>query len=150
VLNAIASKRKFHNSREGELGPSYLRQHSHSAAMFEQIGQQQKGDILIVPAQFGMRHRGRSVRRAREVMCANEFGLGAFAVGCMALTHPERYSRWDELDTDCGGDEYTPVAGDDFSGAPVFGFDDGRVRFVTRWFDNARGRFGSASAFLPQ
>jgi len=47
-------------------------------------------DILVVPAQFGLRHRGRSVRRVREVMNANEFGLGVFAIGIMLLTHPER------------------------------------------------------------
>jgi hypothetical protein len=28
----------------------------------------------------------------------------------MALVHPERYVRWEELDTDCAGDEFAPDA----------------------------------------
>lgn len=152
VLKAVASKRKFHNYREGELGPDRLRQHARTAAMLEQIGEAQKGDILIVPAQYGMRHRGRSVRRARECFGGNEFGLGAFAVGCMAFVHPERYVRWEELDTDCAGDEYSPGADGGFSYAPVFGFDcvRGGLRFDAYGVDSATARYGSVSAFLPQ
>ncbi len=33
----------------------------------------QPGDILIIAAQLGMSHRGRSVRLAREVFVANEW-----------------------------------------------------------------------------
>lgn len=152
VLKTIASKRKFHNYREGELGPGRLRQHGRTAAMLEQIGEQQKGDILIVPAQYGLRHRGRSVRRAREVMVANEFGLGAFAVGCMALVHPERYILWEELDSDCAGDEYAPGADGGFSRAPIFSFRafHGRLGFVMFRVDVASVSYGSVSAFLPQ
>ena len=31
-----------------------------------------------------------------------------------------------------------------------FGFDDGKVRFGACYVDDASGRYGSASAFLPQ
>jgi hypothetical protein len=76
-----------------------------------------------------MRHRGKSVRRARETFASNEFGLGAFAIGCMALVHPERYVRWEELDTDCAGDEFAPDANGVFSEAPIFYFYDDRLGF---------------------
>jgi hypothetical protein len=151
VLATIESKRTFYNYREGKTGPEYLRQHAKTVKAFQKLGDEQKGhDILIVPCQFGLRHRGRSVRRAREVMNSVEFGLGAFAVGIMLLTHPEREVQWEQLHVDCAGDEFAPDADGGFSHAPFFGFFDGRVEFSASWCDRARGLCGSASAFLSQ
>ena len=144
-------KRKFENWREGELGPDYLKQSARTEKMFQTLGDQQKDhDILVVSAQFGLRHRGRSVRRAHEVMNSNEFGLGAFAVGIMLLTHPERLMNYDDLCVDCAGDEYAPEADGIFSGAPIFDFDDGRAGFDAFSFDRAYVNDGSSSAFLSQ
>jgi hypothetical protein len=83
-------------------------------------------------------------------MNAVEFGLGAFAVGCMLLTHPEREVKWEQLHMDCAGDEFAPDADGDFSRAPVFFFSDGKVGFGAYWFDRARDGYGSVSGFLPQ
>ena len=150
VLAMIGSKRKFYNYRDGQLGAEYLRQHARTAKMFQKLGREQKDhDILVVPAQFGLRHKGRSVRRAREVFAGNEFGLGAFAIGIMILTHPEREVQWEQLHVDCAGDEFDPVADGAFSGAPLFRFGVGRVGFVAYWYGSARGSCGSASAFVP-
>ena len=151
VLAMIASKRKFYSYREGKLGAEYLRQHGKTVKMIQKLGDEQKDfDILVVPAQFGLRHKGRSVRRAREVLAANEFGLGAFAVGIMLLIHPEREVQWEQLHVDCVGDEFVPDADGDFSGAPIFYFSGGVVEFLARWFGYAYGGYGSASAFLSQ
>ena len=127
-------KGKFKNRREGELGPDDLKQTARTeVTMFETLGYEQKDhDILVVAAQFGLRHRGRSVRRAREVMQVNEFGLGAFAVGIMILTHPERLMHDDDLCIDCAGDEYTAKAGDDVSRAPLFYFEADRCLSAAR------------------
>jgi len=146
-----AQSGKFYNYREGRLGPQYLRQHAKTAKAFQKLGDEQKDyDILVVPDQFGFLHRGRSVRRAREVMNANQFGLGAFAVGIMLLTHPERLQHYDDLWIDCAGDEYAPVADGDFSGAPCFVFHGGEVGLGAFWVDRAYDYFGSASGFSPQ
>ncbi len=140
----------LNNYREGEITPRQLRQHVRTLQAFEQIAETQKGDILIIPVQYGIRHRGRSVRRARECFGTNEFGLGAFAVGSMALTHPERYVRWEQLHTDCAGDEFAPDADGDFSGSPVFLFVVGRLEFLTGVVSHAYVPYGSVSGFLPQ
>jgi len=151
VLATIASKRKFYNYRDGQLGAEYLRQHEKSVKMFQKLGDEQKDhDILVVPAQFGLRHKGRSVRRAREVFVGNEFGLGAFAIGIMLLTHPEREVQWDQLHVDCAGDEFSPDADGGFSRAPVFDFGGGEVKFSAGWLNSANGFYGSASGFLPR
>jgi hypothetical protein len=153
VLDLIKQTRNgaFYNYREGELGPNQLRQSAKAKSVFQKLGDEQKDqDILVVPAQFGIRHRGRSVRRAREVMNANECGLGAFAIGIMLLTHPERLKHYDDLWIDCAGDEFAPDADDGFSESPYFKFDGGRVRFDAGDVGSACGSYGSASVCLPQ
>jgi hypothetical protein len=68
----------------------------------------------------------------------------------MLLTHPEREVQWEQLHVDCAGDEFAPDADGDFSDAPIFGFDGGKVKFYADWFGNAHGSYGSASAFVSQ
>jgi hypothetical protein len=150
VLELIASKRDFQNYRKGELGPDRLQEGSKKTSMMKIIGRKQKSDILVVPAQLGMKYRGSSVRRAREIFGKNEFGFGAFEVGIIALTHPDRFVRFDELDTDCPGDEYAPGAGRVFSKAPLFLFFDGKLRFGTSGVSVVFDRYGSVSGFVPQ
>jgi hypothetical protein len=154
VLDMIKQTRggKFYNYRDGQLGPERLRQTAKTTGVFQKLGDEQKDhDILVVPAQFGIRHRGRSVRRAREVFASNEFGLGAFAIGIMILTHPERLMNYDDLWIDCPGDEYDDPGSDvRFGRAPFFGFRVGGVAFGASWFGAARGVYGSASGFVPQ
>lgn len=149
VLKVIASKRKFYHYRDGQLGAEYLRQHAKTAKMFQKLGDEQKDhDILVVPAQFGLRHRGRSVRRAREFFVAGEFGLGAFAIGIMLLTHPERQVQWEQLHVVCAGDEFDSHANSVFSSAPFFCFDDVGVEFGAGSICYSDGQYGSASAFV--
>ncbi|MBU4285160.1 hypothetical protein KKF60_02275 [Patescibacteria group bacterium] len=153
VLDLIKRQRKgnFYNYRGGEIGETYLRQHERTAKKLQMLGDQQTGfDILVVAAQFGFRHRGRSVRRTHEVFMANEFGLGAFKAGCMLLTHPERFVSYDDLWIDCAGNEYAPDAAGDFHDAPCFRFRVGGVLFGTRWVGLTNARYGSASGFLQQ
>jgi len=150
VHSKIAASRSFYNYREGQITPAQLRVHARTAHALNLIAETQKGDILIVAAQLGMRHRGKSVRRAREVFVVNEFGLGSVIVGSIALTHPERFVRFDELDTDCAGDEFMSGGEREFSCAPFFGFGGGGLRFCTSGVGDAGGNYGSASAFFPQ
>jgi hypothetical protein len=153
VLGLIKQTRNgaFYNYREGELGSNQLRQSAKSVSVFQKLGDEQKDqDILVVPAQFGIRHRGRSVRRAREVMNGNECGLGAFAIGIMILCHPERLMHYDDLWIDCAGDEFAPIADGVFSESPCFRFDDDEVEFDAYGVDDAYGYCGSASVCLPQ
>jgi len=156
VLDMIKKTRdgKFYNYRDGQIGPERLRQTKYTEKFFRELSEAQGNpDILIVPGQFGLRHRGRSVRRAREVMfeTSGEFGLGSFAVGIMILTHPERLMNYDDLWIDCSGDEYDDPDSDvRFDHAPFFFFRDGKVRFGADWFGYASGSYGSASGVVPQ
>ncbi|MGA2667075.1 MAG: hypothetical protein ABSE91_03230 [Patescibacteria group bacterium] len=155
VLNAIKKARdgRFYNYREGQIDEKHLRQSARSKKFWKELAEVQGNpDILVVPAQFGIRHRGRSVRRARVVIecTTGEFGLGAFVVGVMILTNPVRLQRYDDLWIDCAGDEFSSGAGGQFDGAPCFRFRDDEVWFGSRWIDDASGCYGSASGFLPK
>jgi len=150
IHEKIADSRSFYNYREEQITPAQLRVHTRTAHALDLIAENQPGDILIVAGQLGMRHRGRSVRRVREVFVANEFGFGSLAVGSIVLTHPERIVRWKELDMDCSGDEFSSDADGSFSFSPIFYFFDGKVEFDAYRVDNAHVYYGSASGFVPQ
>lgn len=153
VLNKLKKTRSgaFYNYREDELGPDQLRQSAKTASVFQKLAEEQDGfDILVVAAQFGLRHRGRSVRRVREILLGNEFGLGAFAIGIMLLTHPERLNHYDDLWIDCAGDEFAPRADGDFSEAPFFRFYGDELWFAAYDVSIADDGCGSVSGFLPQ
>ncbi|MDO8520493.1 MAG: hypothetical protein Q7S52_00040 [bacterium] len=151
VLDLIGKTRTFHNYRKGALGPKYLRLSERTTVALQMFGEWQKGDYLLLPAQFGLLHRGRSDRRVLEVIANSpQFGLGSFIVGSMLLSHPERLVVWEQLHIDCPGDEYSPGAGGCFSIAPGFHWYDGGVRFSTYGVGDANAHYGAASAFLPQ
>ena len=149
LIETLSAKRKFQHRLKGKLGPDFLRQSERSKLAFQLISDQQQGaDIFIVPAQFGLRHRGCSARRARLMMAGNEFGAGVFTVGSMLLTHPERLSSDDALMIDCGGDEYS-VRGDyTFDRVPLFDYDIAGVEFSIFYEDRARNLWGTPSCFL--
>ena len=150
VLDLIGKTRTFHNYRKGNLGPKYLRLSERTAVALQMLGERQKGDFLLIPAQFGLTHQGRSVRRVRVVYAPSEFGLGSFITGCMILSHPERLVQWEQLHIDCPGDEYSPDADGVFSRAPLFYFGDGEGRFGAGWVGYASEYYGSASGFVSQ
>ena len=156
MLDTINSVRKgkFENYRKGLIDEKHLRQSARSVEFWKQLSEAQGNpDILIVSAQFGLRHRGRSVRRAIEIMkdARGEFGLGAFAAGIMVLTHPERLEHCDDLWIDCAGDEFDiPESGVRFALAPCLGFYGGDVGFGTGWVGYTDDDYGSASGFVPQ
>jgi len=150
VFALLGQTRAFKNWREGQLGGKYLRESEWKAKAIAAISAAQEGDFIVIPVQLGMLHRGRSVRRAIEVMGDKEFGLGAYEVAILLLTHPDRFTSREDLFIDCAGDEYAPDADGRFNYAPVFFFDAGEVEFHTDWAGGAHDHYGSASGFLPQ
>lgn len=148
VLAAIKSTRNFYNYREGLVG---LQQQANALASFQKLGDEQKGhDILIVPCQFGSLYGGRSVLQAYAGFAKNEFGLGAFAIANMLLTHPEREVGEEQLHVYCAGDFFSADVCGSYLRVPFFGFDNKWVEFNAIWSNEAREYYGSASGFLLQ
>jgi len=148
-----------------EIYEGYVRQRKRKIRMLNALANHQKGyKILVVAAQFGLFHGGRSPRRARWVFAKNEVGLGVFEVGCMILVHQKRFQSGNELWADCAGDMSSTCNDYTFDSTPCFGFREEReVRLGWR---KSRGKgsleldenssdigtfdSGSASAFLPE
>jgi hypothetical protein len=149
IVGALASRRRFSNRIPDAMGPAYLRQSDRTELAERMLAEQQPcNDILVVAAQAGIRHRGLSPRRARVVMEGNEFGLGAFAVGCMLLTHPERLSDPETLMIDCAGDEYSIRGDGTFDRVPLFDYDLSGIEFSIFYHDRARNLWGTPSGLL--
>ncbi len=149
IHQKIASSRSFYNYRDGQIDTAHIKVSARTLEKMNQLAQQQKGDILIIAAQLGKRHGGRSVRRAREVFTANEYGLTSVAGGSIVLVHPERLVRWEELDMDMAGDEFSDDGGGQFGRAPYFYFGDEAV-FDADDVSSAYGDYGSSSGFVSQ
>lgn len=149
VFTLIATERSFYNHISEELGENLLRQDNKSVRMVEEVRRRQDGcQILVVPAQFGRFHRGRSPRRAREISLENEFCLGTFAVGAMLLSHPVRESNGERLHLSCPGDVHMPGPLCGFLNTPVFVFDNDKLKFASLPSGCADPNFGAASGFL--
>jgi len=149
ALPLLGESRKFYNYRDGKLSEKYLRQNERTIEMERQLWDQQAGyDIIIVPVQWGIQHRGRSIRRARECFRADEFGLGIFATVCLLLVHPKRLQRWEQLHWDCAGDDHDWSAAGEWSRCPCLSFFGDEVELRARRVARVLRRFGSASAFL--
>jgi hypothetical protein len=150
VFSLIASERRFSNTCKETLNDQSLLQTGKAINAWKRLGEEQSGDILIVATQFGMRYRGCSVRCATDSMYSHEFGLGTFAVACMLLTHPKREVKWEQLHPECGGDYFTPIAGEQLARAPLFSFRSGELKLDNVQIDNPGDGFGCASGFLQQ
>lgn len=107
VCKKITESRSFQSYRQEQINSVNLRVYGRTAKAMNKIIQIQKSDILIIAGQLGMRHCGRSVRRARAVFATNEFGLTSVAIGSIIRTHPERFVRFEDLGIDFAGDEFS-------------------------------------------
>jgi hypothetical protein len=150
ILALLGDTRIFHNHRAGQLSPGRLRQSKRSIKFWKRIMEQQEGDILIVPAQFGRYHRGRSSRRAMEVFLPNEFGLGVFAISCMLLTHPLRLQTPEGLDIDCSGDEYDRDDDGTFVFELLFNSTGDMLYFDAAWTISTSEGYGPVSGFIAE
>lgn len=137
---------------EDKLGTQYLRQHEHKVRKLQILAEKQEGyDILVVPAQFGLLHKGFHVDEGRTVFAKNEFGLGAYEVAIMLLTHPERLVAYRNLWIDCPGDE-TVFLGkkSDFSAVPCFTVErrTKQIKFWPGLLGSTNVGYGTATGFL--
>lgn len=148
VHDRIKSFRLFFNYQNVDDKSNYLKMSYRTQRYLKILADEQLSDILVLPAQLGMLHAGKSVRRARETFAFNEFGLGAFAVGSILLTHPERITKLNELDMFCSGDEFSVNADGNFSSVPIYFF-SGRVEFDECWEGKYCSHYGSVTGFLP-
>jgi len=150
LMGKISDSRKFYNYRDGQIDPAHLWRTEKTTEMLDALWELQgRPDIIVLPAQLGMRHRGRSVLRARECFVGNEFGAGSLEGMAIALTHPERFVRWEQLHEDMAGDDFSAGAVAQAARAPCLVFFDDRVEFDADGAGYPSEYYGSVSCWLP-
>ncbi len=98
---------------------------------------------ILIPAQLGIKHRGRSGRRSDECMLSNEFGLTPYHVGIILITHPERMSAVDtDLSMLCTG------MTDELDRHPFFGFINNSVDHNLLWNSLSGKNFSTPTGFI--
>ncbi len=150
TFDKLRESRSFYNVCNGKIDEAHLRGNPDTIKKFSKVKEQQEGDIIIIPAQLGMLHADESVKKARKTFKSNEYGLGAFAICCILLTHPERLATHLELEMDCPGDECSEKGNRLFLGSPLFCFNDNRVEFDLGNVSDAYPYYGSTSGFVPK
>jgi len=107
-LRLLSIQRSFHTWSNHEVTTNHLRISARTLNAIEILETETPGDFLVIPVQFGMRHRGRSMRRTRACFAENEFGLGPYEVAVLMLTHPGRITGHRQLNAGCPGADYAP------------------------------------------
>ena len=155
VLQKLKATRPLNNFDAWQVDADRLCQCQRSIKMWQQAAQRQNGyDILTMPAQFGMYHRGRSMRLVRAMYEPSEFGLGLYETGIMLLTHSERFSVDPtpdrRLGIHCPGDVGARCGHRNGEGAPHWQMtQDGVLHFGPTPICGIAIGLGSATAILP-
>jgi hypothetical protein len=154
VLEALYKQRngRVVNYRNNELDRTHYRRSKKSAEKMRKLWESQgsPSGILLIPAQLGIEHAGKSVLRARVVIRGSEFPLDAYEVLQIVLTHENRLQHYDDPWISLPGSEYSPGADGVFGCALCVEFHGGFLKFDYDDVGNSYGRSGSASGFLPQ
>ena len=147
-LAALESQGNFKNWRKGEMTNKYIKLLDSTKKALQQLEEDQEGDFLVISAQTGKKHTGKSVQDVRNSLNdGKEWLLPAYCVGWMLFTNPHRLTAWEDLAIDCAGDEYSYGADDEFGYCLYFNWYEDEVHVDGSWVEYARESFGSASAF---
>ncbi len=160
VLAALARKLGTNFAMMGiSIDDQHMREHDATTmALLTHHARQPRNKVRMLPAQFGARYKGgqrlRDVRSTCLGSVNGEFGLNAYTVAVMLLTHPERLlTKKPTFCIRCPGTEYS-IAGDgDFASCPIFGVVNGQIRFtaVKDVLGGNKAVFGAATGFvLPE
>ncbi|OGY24149.1 MAG: hypothetical protein A2172_01225 [Candidatus Woykebacteria bacterium RBG_13_40_15] len=145
-----AIKPRFQNWwKDEQLGDTeMLRLTDKTAAALDKLEAETPGDYLVIPVQMGMRHRGRSARRAVACFAENEFGLGPLEVAYYLASCPERFVMWYDLGIICAGAECKDSPKGEFDGCPAFNEHQDRINLRYRRADEYSDLYGVATGFL--
>lgn len=129
-----------------------VRLNSHTEDALDLIHRQQgSAGMLVIPAQFGIAHRGESPDKATETLTRTEFNLGVFEGLAMLYTHPPRLEYKERHWIGLGGEELIPT----ISGCPVNGIlaltsSDGVAGLDVTHTSFQKNFLGCATGFVPQ
>lgn len=93
VLSNLKERKGAYIAYESSL---LVKETEEKTAVMEKLFHQQETKNVIIQAQLGKQHRGRSARRMNAVMSPIEFPLGIYEIGIILLTHTDRLMLVDD------------------------------------------------------
>lgn len=155
VLAKLGSLRAFEDY-ERNIPATGFRRQTKTLSALDLLTKQQPGPFLLFPAQFGKFYRGVSPRLTYAELGERQFGLSAFAVACMLITHPERLGCEGDLGIICPQDEVlerdTHITFEERQWKTLYFFSEGRKDSIlgihSMRLNFVDPRFGSATGFL--
>ena len=147
TVGLLVSRRKFYNYRAGQFGAVNYRLLASTAIAMQELEAQQKGDIIVIPAQLGELYMGKTVETSRDLIgkSGSQFCLPAFIVGQILLVNPEILTSNRNLFVDCPGDKYRLGAREPFNDTLYFDVDEnGLLCLDSSWTSAPYGLCGSA------
>jgi hypothetical protein len=149
-LEAFSKQRngRLVNYREDELDLAHYRRSKESAAGMNQLWVSQgcPTGLLLIPAQLGNKHAGKSVLRAREVMRGSEFPLDPYDVLMILYTQEHCLQSNKDLTILFPGGEFS--LGGEFEYSLFIRFLAGKWEFSSCEINNPAADWGSASGFV--
>lgn len=139
----------FQNWIKRQAGSKYLCEGMMKMDAMETLQQAQNADILIIPAQFGVRYSNFCANRVLSGMQQNkEFGFGVYETGIMLLTHPERLQDTSAMRIGCIGDEASSVRSGTSRCIPLFDINGSELGLKRIWSSFASMDHGMVTGFV--
>jgi hypothetical protein len=147
MLEVFGEHMLFDNRFDEPLTDQVIRQSDRSRQAWEQLQEEQTGDILILAAQLGSRHESKRLQDAQGDFLDGEFELGALATGSILLVHPHWKVRKNRSYIDTG-DQYFPDGDEERARLLAFARSDNGFTFNHRPNDLGSIFTGVATGFL--
>lgn len=160
ALQKLEASRPYINWRREAIVPNQFRRKPEWVPLYERLyASQPESDFIVVPGQYGMRHRGLSMRSASALMqeTPGELPAGSLEGAVMALANPSRYfGGYNALYTDLPADECRPYQEPRYSFSGYFdmyldeGVEEAQLRYDMCGRVGGYGRFGTVSFYVPE
>lgn len=145
-LSVISESRKFYSHCQFRKKDIRRQERTRQAISFIERSQKSMGDIIIIPAQFGLYYKGLSVKETERKMSPREFGLGVHEVSWMLFTHHGREYEKSVIHPLCPGD--VAKANKSFNFSPYFEHGGKILEFGVLDCNQSLQDFGAVSAFF--
>jgi len=145
-LSVISESRKFYSHCQFGKKDIRRQERTRQAVSFIERSQEAIGDIIIIPAQFGLPYKGFSAKEVERKMSPREFGLGAKEVSWMLFTHYGREYKESSIHPFCPGD--VAKVKKSFILSPYFEHGEKILEFGVLDCNQSLQDFGAVTAFF--
>jgi hypothetical protein len=135
-----------------KLDRTHYRRKKKSAEKMRQLWESQgcPTGIILIPAQLGFNHIGKSSLHAEMEMDEHEVMMDAWEALQFVLTHSDRFRNDNDLCMDLAGSECSVGANRDFGHALSVTFGSHRLNLFCYEAGVRNSKYGLVTGFLPQ